>query len=101
MNSKEKKYAGLNVLARKYVELNGGSLEEAKDKVKDSVQILLSTIIDPKYSGVSFIGDFTIEKVKRAPRKGRNLQDDTPVDIPAKMDLKISVGKNLAKVLNP
>lgn len=74
-------------------EKTGLSREESKKAVDAFLDTLLECV--EKDVEVRLAGYFSLEKVKRAARSGRNPQTGEPMEIPAKEVLKITPGKTL------
>ena len=90
--------SGIKDCAKAYSAKYGVSIAEAEVAVKNVLSVITDEI--KTNGGVSFIGNFTIEKVHRAERQGRNPATGEAHTIPASVGLKIKLGKQLKSELN-
>ena len=91
--------SGIKDLARAYAKKYGCSISEAEELVKKTLEVITDEIVE--HGGVSYIGQFTIEAIKRKERVGRNPATKEEFTIPATVGLRIRCGKLLKKRLNP
>ena len=89
--------SGIKDLARAYSKKYGCSIAEAEVQLKKALSVFTDAIVD---GGVSIIGDFTIERVCRKERIGRNPATKEEFLIPPTVSLRIKCGKLLKKRLN-
>ncbi|MBQ1374147.1 MAG: HU family DNA-binding protein [Aeriscardovia sp.] len=87
------KYYGKTEITASVAEKTGLSREEAKK----AVDAFLDTLLECAEKGVDvrLAGYFSLEKVTRAARSGRNPQTGEAMEIPAREVLKITPGKTL------
>ena len=90
--------SGIEDLARAYSKKHGCSIAEAKICMKKALDVVADALVE---GGVSYIGNFTIESVKRKERIGRNPLTKEEFPIPSTVGLRIRCGKFLKERLNP
>ena len=90
--------SGIKDCIKSYAKKTGCPLSVADKVMRDAIDVLTEEIINN--GGVSFIGKFSIEVVKREARRGINPATGMPHVIPAKKTLKLVVGKQLKEELN-
>ena len=90
--------SGIEDLARAYAKKHGCSISEAKDLMKKALDVVTDAIVD---GGVSYLGNFTIEAVRRKERIGRNPATNEEFTIPSVVGIRIRCGKFLKSRLNP
>ena len=90
--------SGIKDCVKSYASKTGCSLAEADKAMRTAVEVIKDEIIHS--GGVSFIGTFSIEVVRREARRGINPATGMPHVIPACRTLKLVVGKQLKEELN-
>ena len=90
--------SGIKDCVKSYASKTGCSLAEADKAMRTAVEVIKDEIINN--GGVSFIGTFSLEVVKREARRGINPATGMPHVIPARKTLKLVVGKQLKEELN-
>lgn len=96
-----KSYVGITKLAESYAKKHGKTYTESEEIVKNIVNLLEESLLDPKCDGIQLVDFITIQKVKRSQRVGRNpKQASTPIIIPEKLGFKVVMGKKFDKSLN-
>lgn len=93
-------FHGLNSLAVKYANINNVSVNEAKESIKKVLDVIEEGLLDPTLHGVQFIDYFTIKRVVRKAKLGRDLRTYEPIAIPERIDLKAECSKKLKEKLN-
>lgn len=90
--------SGVKDCARTYVNKFGGTLVNAEEQIKKVVSVISNELVENE--GVRFMGNFSIKKVTRKERMGRNPSTGEEFIIPQKNALKIVVGKELDAKIN-
>lgn len=90
--------SGIKDCVKSYASKTGCTLAEADKAMRTAVEVIKDEIINN--GGVSFIGTFSLEVVKREARRGINPATGMPHVIPARKTLKLVVGKQLKEELN-
>lgn len=93
------KYHGITSLSRMYAEKHGTTLKEGEKRVKEMVELLEEGLIDPNFDGIQFIDSFTLKRVVRKAKIGRNPLTKIEVPIPDRIGIKASIGNKLYKRL--
>lgn len=96
-----KKYAGITDLTETYAEKYLVTKKEAEQVTRNVLEVMEEELLDENKNGLQFINFFTLEKVMRKARLGRNPRNpEQEVRIPEKMSLRVKVGKSLRDKLN-
>jgi DNA-binding protein HU-beta len=74
------------------------SIKDGKAVVDAVFGAVLEGIVEHDVVSLGALGK--LAKVERAARKGRNPQDGTEIDIPAKTSIKLKPSKNLKESVN-
>lgn len=90
--------SGIKDCIKSYASKTGCSISEADKAMRTAVEVIKDEIINN--GGVSFIGTFSLEVVRRESRNGINPATGMPHVIPARKTLKLVVGKQLKEELN-
>ena len=91
-----KKYHGLKTLARHYALKHGVSIKKAEEIIKSVVDVIEYGLYDDYYDGVQFINSFTLKRVLRKSRLGRNPLTNEEVIVPPRVGIKTELGKDLS-----
>lgn len=94
------KYHGITTLSRNYAEKHKVTLEEARETIKNVMNIIEEGVCDPNYDGVQIVNSFTFRRVNRKAKVGRDLNLKTVVQIPPRVGVKLDLGKELFAKLN-
>lgn len=96
-----KSYVGITELTNAYAEKFGTTKKEAEQNIKNVLEVIQDALLREDKDGVQFINVFTIERVERKAKIGRNPRNpEETIEIPARTSLKIKVGKILKEKLN-
>ena len=95
-----KNYYGIKTLATKYAEKGEISVKEAETRIKDMIEVITDALADKDFDGIQFIGNFTLKKIQRKERVGRNPKTQETFVIPERVGVKLDVSKGLAERIN-
>lgn len=88
---------GTKDIADLYVNLYGGTRKDAEKAVKQTISAIVSAL--SAGSKINFIGQFALEVVQRAGRKGRNPKTNEEIEIPPYKVVKFKAGSLLKEAL--
>lgn len=91
--------SGIRYLVINYAKKHGCSFAEAEDVIKKTLDVITDSIVEN--GGFTYIGQFSIQSVRRKERLGRNPKTKEEFKIPSTVTLRIKCGKLLKKRLNP
>ena len=87
------KYHGLTTLSRMYAEEHQVTLDDARETIKNVMNIIEKGVCDPNYDGVQIVNILTLKRVQRKAKVGRNLNLNTTIKIPPRVGIKADLGK--------
>ncbi len=90
--------SGIKSCSKAYAEKFGTTQKEAEKIVRNVISVITDELLNN--DEVMFLNNFTIKKINRKKRIGRNPKTGETFDIPANVHLKITVGKELKERLN-
>lgn len=88
---------GIKEFSALYASEQDLSVREGERVVKSVVSLLSDCLMT---RGIQFVGHFTIKRVIRAPKIGRDMIAKKEVSIPQRVDFKFSMGKLLKDRVN-
>ena len=95
-------YFGMTVLASKYREKTGVTVEESKSTVTEVLDCLIDCLCDSSKDGFQYIDCLTLRRVIRKQKLVRNPRSPEKTYImPARVDVKVVLGKKVNNLINP
>lgn len=89
------KYHGIKSLSELYAKKHETTLKVAEQRVKEMILLLEEGLVDEDYNGIQFIDSFTLKKVVRKSKIGRNPMTRVEVVIPDRIGVKTELSKSL------
>lgn len=95
-----KNYHGINTLATMYAKKYNTPINDAKVLMRNFYSVLEEGLNDTESDGIQLVNLFTLEKVVRKARMGKDFSAQKKIVIPERKTLKVICGKKLLEDFN-